>query len=471
MQVFIKPALALICALVTLSSLTPVAAPPPSTPPAAIEAVSLNAAARPRGYLTSPSELVSIARKAAKGTQPYADAVDDVLDWAQKPWEYPLDSEARCPDAEQPAWNDNDEGTPKLYARALAYHLTGQVRYAREASAILEQIMSEVSSISIKQQQCRLNFSWGTPELVASADLIETYWQGKTCRGPVSTVYGQNDLTQGSCKKLFQNWLVKNPYYVVSYSAERAQSNWGAAATNTSAYIADYVGDRPEIKLIARTKNAEIQLSPHQAYVRARQLALDRMNGYRVELDSRYSCDYLHGAQQKKGDEPVKSQITELGIIPEDARRDEFCNIEEYDGSYQNYPQLHLGNNIQQCELLLRRGDSSCYDNVSRQDVKNFSFIDAKGKRQTTELHKGRGSIERAIQAIILDSETEWKKDSSLEVAYHYYLVHHTLPGIELWFAQLQRPSKCSQDICFGTLTHGFAQGETPAAPLVVRAP
>jgi len=425
-----------------------------------------------RGYLTTPAELETIARKAARGIEPYQSAVSEVLAWANKDWNYRLAANTDCLGADDPSWIDDQGGVPRLYARALAYHLTEEERYAAEAAAILEQIMTTVQVISIKEQQCRLNFSWGTPELVASADLLETYWQNRTCSGPESTQYGENQLTTGPCKRLFQNWLVKNPYYVMSYSAERSQSNWGAAATNATAYIADYLWDRKDVLLVTRLDNTSFSLTPHLAFARARKLALDRMNGYRVEHDSSRSCDYLSGQQQAVGQPPVKSQITEEGIIPEDARRDEHCNVTVYDGTYQNYPQVYLGNTIQQCELLLRRGDSSCYDNVSQTEVQRYWFFDPKGELQWTTLRKGRGSIERAIKAIIVDSQTEWRHDSALEVAYRYYYTQHMLPGFEQWYAQLDpRPANCSQDICFGTLTHGFALSETPAAPPIVRPP
>jgi hypothetical protein len=429
-----------------------------------------------RGYLTTPAELTRIMQKAEQGKEPYKSSVAAVLQWANKPWDYSLDTEVSCPNADEPAWIDDQNGTPKLYARALAYHLTEKESYAAEVKTILERIMTEVVSISLEEQQCRLNFSWGTPELVASADLIEGYWNERICTGPANTAYGSSALTSGPCKRLFQNWLAKNPYYLVSYSAERAQSNWGAAATNTTSYIADYLWDRKDIRLITRTekgntRKGEISLTPAQAYSRSRKNALDRMNGFRVELDSNKSCDFLAGSQQKKNIQPVKSQITELGIIPEDARRDEFCNVPIYDGTYQNYPQLHLGNNIQQCELMLRRGDSSCYQNVNTKTVVGFQYTDSKGKVHKTTLKEGRGSIERAIKAIIVDSKTEWRKDSSLAVAYRYYYNHHTLSGFDQWARHLDRPNICAQDICFGTLTHGFAPGETPQPPPTVKPP
>jgi len=402
----------------------------------------------------------------------------DVLQWANMDWNYELRAQETCGNSNEPLWNNNGGGTPILYAKALAYHLTGDIRYAEAVKTILQRIMTEVISISVEENQCQLNFSWGTPELVASADLIEDYWKGRTCTGPTGTSYSDSEIGIGNCKSLFQNWLVKNPYYVISLSAERSKSNWGAAATNATAYIADYLWDRPEVLLVHRLPleiNGEgfVIYSPSQAFVHANQLALDRMNGYGVEYGSSSSCDYLESIQQKDGLEPVKSQITEHGIIPEDARRQEYCNISQYNGVYENYPQLHLGHNIQQCELMLRRGDPSCFDNIETTDIPEYTFIGPDGNLKTTHLYPGRGSIERAIKAIIVDSGTEWRHDSALAVAFQYYYIHHTLSGFELWISQfVGQPLECSQDICFGALTHGFSiMEEIPGLPPTVIPP
>ncbi len=136
-----------------------------------------------------------------------------------------------------------------------------------------------------------------------------------------------------------------------------------------------------------------------------------------------------------------------------------------------NYPQVHLGSLIQQCELMLRRGDTRCYDNIDNTDIPDYTFIGPDGHKKTTHLKPGRGSLERAIKAIIVDSKTEWRHDSALEVAFRYYSQRHQFEGIELWPAQLNRPSECAQDICFGTLTHGFAGGEQLGLPPVVPPP
>ncbi len=428
-----------------------------------------------RGYLTTPGELATIRAKAAQGMEPYASAVADVLEWADRGWNYRLKSTVKCKGADSPGWIDDEKGIPRLYAKALAYHLTGDTAYAAEVKEILQRIMTEVETISLDSQQCQLNFGWGTPELVASADLIEAYWYDDTCTGPLSTQYSDTTLGEGNCKRLFQNWLVKNPYYVVSLAAERTQSNWGAAATTALAYVADYLWDRPDVLLVRRNPRQvndgqDVAETPGEAYAHANQLALDRMNGYRVSYVSA-SCDTLDGDYQSPDYPPVKSQITEKGIIPEDARREEFCNIPRYNGEYQNYPEIHLANNIQQCELMLRRGDSSCFDNVDNTDIPEYTYVDASGDTQVTHLYPGRGSIERAIKAIIVDAGTEWRRTSALEVAYRYYYHNATLPGFDQWAAWLSRPGRCRQDICFGTLTHGFAEGETPDPPPTVPAP
>ncbi len=430
----------------------------------------------PRGYLTTPPELAAIARRAAAGDEPYREAAARVLEAAERPWDYPLRPLETCEDANTPAWLDNGGGVPALYARALAYHLSGESRYAREAAEILERIMTGVLQVSLEDQGCRLRFAWGVPELVASADLIEPYWGGRLCRGPLSLHYADTRLGQGGCKTLFQNWLVKNPYYVVSYAALDSQSNWGAAATTTLAYIADYLWDRPEAGLVHRSPpevngGREAALSPAQAYARANRLMFFRMNGYAVEYGSRYSCDSLDGRQQSPRWAPVKSQITPQGVIPEDARRDQFCNVPAYNGEYQNYPQLHLGHNLQQCELMLRRGDASCYENVSWNEIPRFTYSGPDGRLLAAPLYPGRGSLERAINAVIVDSGTEWRHDSALAVAYRYYVNHSRLPGVEQWAGQLDRMGDCGQDICFGMLTHGFAPGETPAPPPVAASP
>jgi len=437
-----------------------------------------SAAAGSRGYMTTPQELVVIRQKARRGIEPYKSAVTEVMSWAKMDWDFPLSAEATCEGARDPLWDNFQGGTPILYAKALAYHLTGDPRYAGQVKDILQRIMSQVKTISLDDQQCQLNFAWGTPELVASADLIDDYWKDMTCSGPTSTRYDDTQIGIGSCKVLFENWLIKNPYFVFSLTTTKTMSNWGAAATNAGMYIADYVSDRPHVKLVHRNPKRvnggrDYEFSPAEAYAFIKDVTLKRMSMYGIDY-LRTSCDYLGGPQQSRQWLPVKSGITHTGIVTEDARRKEYCNIPRYNGLYQNYPEVHLGNLIQQCELMLRRGDSSCYDNIDMREFSEYKFIGPDGVGRTTHLYAGRGSLERAIDAIIIDAGTRWKRPGALSVAYRYYLNHKQLPQTDLgrWARYLEDGSgRCYQDICFGTLTHGLARDEKPWPPPTVPSP
>lgn len=99
-----------------------------------------------------------------------------VLEWAGKPWSYTLKADTTCADSDSPVWSDNAGGTPILYGKALAYHLTGEEQYAAQVKNILGRITTQIKTIDLDEQGCRLRFGWGTPELVAAADLIEDYW-------------------------------------------------------------------------------------------------------------------------------------------------------------------------------------------------------------------------------------------------------------------------------------------------------
>jgi hypothetical protein len=421
----------------------------------------------PRGYMTTPQELRVIAQKAKDGIEPYKSAVKEVIDWAKKSWDYPISNNPRCSGADDPAWID-ERGAGIVYAQALAYHLTGEVDYAKQAFKRVKKVMKKVLVIPL-EKQCRLNFAWGIPEWVSAADLLEDFWRGKECKGPASFEYKKTALILGDCKDLFQNWLAKNPYYIVSLSAS-TQSNWGAASANATAYIADYLHDRSDIVLVHRhpremLDGANLRMSPRQAYDYANDLLFDRMNGFGVEHNGSTSCDFLTGSQQYNGLEPVKSQFSENGIIPDDTRREQYCNVTEYNGKYQNYPQLHISHTVQHCELLFRRGSRSCYDNYRTDDIPEYEFMGPDGEIKTTHLRAGRGSVERVINAVIIDSDTEWKHDAGLWVAYRYYSKWSRFDLVDEWQDELDRSGGCSQAICFGKLTHGFAQGESIQTP------
>jgi hypothetical protein len=420
-----------------------------------------------RGYLTTPQELVIIKSKADQNIEPYKSSVDHILTYANKTWNYKLDPYPICTGADDPLWIDNGGGAPIVYAKALAYHLTGDTAYAVEVKDILENIMIHVLAIGLSTRQCELNFAWGIQEYVFTGDLIEDYWSDMTCQGPVSFVYGENQICTGDCKALWQNWLVKNPYYIVSKHGPGSINNWSTAGAVTCMGIADYCHDRSDIILTHRNyewaNNGQSWFfTPAEAYNHIKQYALDSMNGYTEHYASNSSCDYFEYDQCAPGP-MVKGQITENGIVPLDARRAECCNITKYNGTYQNYPQINLANLAGFAEILWRRGDSSIFDNIDSTDVPDYSWTDPHGHHHTTHLYPGRGSLERGVNAII-NANTQWKKDAGLEVLYRYYSQYSKLPETNLnaWFAEIGRPVRESQDLCFTTLTHGFASEETP---------
>jgi len=430
-----------------------------------------------RGYMTTPQELAGIKQKADNGIQPHNNAVSQVLTAALATWNFTLDSTETCGGADDPAWID-EQGISTLYAKALAYRLTGNEAYAGEVRSILEQIMTRVLAISTGATQCQLNFAWGTPELVASADLIEDYWKNQTCTGPTSTVYGQNQIGTGNCKALFQNWLIKNPYYIISYDINTGKwGNWEAAAGNAALYIADYLWDRPSAQLVGRNPyGANFVDTPAVAYARNRSLVLAGMRMEVTTARTTGKCDKLTDSYQSPNWPPRKAGITERGIIPEDARRQEtYCNIPAYQtGLYENYPQVHLGNLLQACELMYRRGSKSCYDQAATDDIPAYTYIGPDKLRKTTHLYPGRGSVERAIDAIVIEAKTEFRRRGAMAVAYRYYLLNKKLPLTDLavWKQYVATDSgRCAQDICYGGLTHALQAGEIPTPPPVVAPP
>ena len=73
-----------------------------------------------RGYLTTPVELAVISEKADQGLEPYKGAVEVVIEQANRDWDYSIKENVKCNSSDTPAWNDNEEGTAVLHAKALA---------------------------------------------------------------------------------------------------------------------------------------------------------------------------------------------------------------------------------------------------------------------------------------------------------------------------------------------------------------
>ena len=352
-----------------------------------------------RGYLTTPQELARIRERAAAGVEPYRSAVRETIAYAAEAKLPPADQgRVACTASRLPVYAT--AGSSVVYAYALAYHLTRDKAYAakiRDAIRMLQGVTA------LEAGDCPLTMGRHIPDWIRAADLIEDEW-GK------------------SEKRSFQDWLAAVIYPSLATKYRRG-NNWGAVITNAGQYVADYLHDRPDLKLDGG--------SPAEAYAAMRQTALDRVNG--VLWDN---CG-----------EGV-SMIRPDGGIPEELRRSTTCDDTHIQqgspGHY--YSEGYLAGTISQAELCLRRGDRSLYENVDR---------------------TGRGSIRKAIDFVL--DRVSWQKKPSLMIAARYYRDRRMLAGARA----APSTDRESHDYInqFAALTHDFAESETPSGPPVTPPP
>lgn len=371
--------------------------------------------------MTTPQELASIVHKATQGIEPYQTAVVEVLDFAGQAdyWPYgALDGRQDC----QQTWEPKalGRGSPLIYAQAMASHLTRNSHYAE---AVRQRLLDITDTYDYGGEeysganQCILNLSWYLPGWIMAADLIEDYPGWRT-----------------QDKREFQRWLADEIYKKTAWASRHRNNNWGAAASATSSMIADYLWDAPYPLEGA---------SPAEAYLEHKQRQLDRMNGV-WRGDSK--C-------------PIWG-IQPYGGIPDELRRgDSGCRAQwlvEADASW-TYTQTHLEGLVTHAELLLRRGDNAIYENVS---------------------NNSGGSLLKAIHFVINNpikpSQSLDFKDNHkplLEVTYRYYQDAPTAQQLKIGSSTRFIGGRSGQMLHFGTITHGFASDENPAAPPTVPPP
>jgi hypothetical protein len=191
-------------------------------------------------------------------------------------------------------------------------------------------------------------------------------------------------------------------------------------------------------------------------YAGALQLHLDMVDGKLFEF-TYSSCD-ANGS---------KSMIRPDGGMPDELRRQYACDttrIEDPYGAAARYSQFAAEAMVSTAELAWRRGDAGVY-----------THIDAP---------TGRGALWRAVQFLI-DNNVTLTRGSMLEMVNRFYsyqvgvepdagrraeyqkLIASDLPGI------LKRAGDWPEGaafVSFGTLTHGFAEGEALRPPPTVAA-
>lgn len=181
---------------------------------------------RQPGYLVTREELQRRAALAADGVEPYAEAVHELLEFADR-------ARSRKPGPQEPLEITGTESpflddAVRAYALALAYGLTGERAYA-EAGADYLRAWSTTTRTTVGTCpdsgacQTSLIMSRAAPAYVFAADLISD-----------SGTLSEADETA------FRAWLRD----VILPTAPRLANNWGDAGVFTRFVLTDYLGDR-----------------------------------------------------------------------------------------------------------------------------------------------------------------------------------------------------------------------------------
>jgi hypothetical protein len=459
----------------------------PTSAPTAVQATPLprpGAAATPvpnflalptlaRGYLTTPNELRRIAALANQRQQPYRTASEHELAYAKAALD---DWSERAPDTlkfgsdiEKPKYLA--DGAKYVYSWAIAYNLLrdSQPDQAEEYALRTRELIMGMPDLGTQvrnyDNNTRLNLSVYVPEFVYAADLLADW----TPKGEPES------FAKSAQAHKFKSWLgaeiIRYPYN----AAHLRVNNWGAWARLATAVIADYVGGDAPLYVQGMLKDADgvyqitaeapcdsgetktcLAVDAHAMYADALQLHKDMVDGKLYEY-SFSSCD---GSGSK-------SMIRPDGGIPDELRRQYDCDTTAIDDDYgpaARYSQFAVESMTSLAELAWRRGDPNLYTHIDEPS--------------------GRGALWRAIQFLI-DNNVKLTRGSMLEIANRFYtyqvglepnevkraeyqkLLSHDLPGI------LKRQGDWPEGaafVSFGTLTHGFAEGEKLSPPPSVSA-
>lgn len=302
--------------------------------------------AGPKGILVSTTELSEIKNMAASGIEPHSTNVSlflgymDSLMQVSSAWP-PLQEEVVIAGRSS---NDpiqlSSLGAKLAYGTAIAWHLTGENKYANKSKAL---ILNLTDTYGYRNEELK-DFHWGaqgilnlarggTPYIYA-ADLLEG-WKG----------WSEND------KLKYQIWLRDVMYPKVAWASRTRKNNWGVAGSFSAALISYYLMDRPKWRLEEISPLPQ-KLSPKQAFDSHNQYQLGRL---------KTSMDWKMDAKV------ALWGILPNGAIPEEIRRGKDPIDGDYlvsDGSGTEYTMTHIEHLTAHAEFLRRLGDNSLYDSV-----------------------------------------------------------------------------------------------------------
>lgn len=203
------------------------------------------------GFLTSAQELAALRRDVASEAAPPLQRyhVRKLIDRADDPWLFgnvgtrfgtirTRTSGGRYDKHCAPLNDTSKKGIltrigPVLYAKALAYHLSGDASHAKE---VRNRLMDLTESSGFDRvdgkvdytgaNQCAYEIGQLIPLLIESAILLETY-------------SGWHEYH----KRRVQRWLADVPYAVIAAIADTRKNNWGTAAAFAGWAVGHYLGD------------------------------------------------------------------------------------------------------------------------------------------------------------------------------------------------------------------------------------
>jgi hypothetical protein len=429
-----------------------------------------------RGYLTTPNEMRRAALLAQAGVEPYHSAVKQALRaaataLAHPPTAAPMVIDIReSGDIQQPAFLAT--GSKDAYAWAISYNLLRDWQprrahdYARAAADALMAMPRQNTQVSGYQANTRLNIAVHLQNFIYAADLLADWVPPG----------GVTPFAQSTDAQVLKTWLgtvmIRYPYNV----AHTRVTNWGAWGRLTSAVIADYVGNAAplyvqqlhqdargayqvvaDMSCIAGDTTTCIQLDAATIYTDALQTHIAMVDGKLAEFTD-LSCD----------GSGFKSMIRPDGGLPDELRRQYSCDstqIPEPYGPAARYSQFAIEAMVCLAEVAWRRGDPSIYTHI--------------------DPATGRGALYRSIEFLV-KNRVRFKHGAMLEIANRFYtyavgvepdaakrqayqqLRDADLPGILT--REGERPVGTGF-VGFGTLTHGFAPGESlQPPPRIIRA-
>jgi hypothetical protein len=362
--------------------------PPPVEGPAPVQdRPTTPVTGKSRGYWTTPQEIKAAQAEALKGKEPFLTGYKAIMQEAKKGFPgkdkiggtYQVGSYY---EKDVPGVGTFDshffKGGRNIYAKALAFHMTGDKAYAQE----VRKRLLDVTDTKVQGHDAPILLGWQVPAWIQSADLLEG-----------SGVWSAAD------KKQFQTWLADKVYPVTAPTARHADNNWGAATGKLNAMIGDYLdGSGLTLKEGRRT------LTPAQAYREYTDIQLERMRYKAQPMEPKSNASKINGIQTHGG---IPAELRRARGDIDLSWADDKYLPDDHNKAYA-YQITHVaGGLIGHAELALRRGDSRLFDNMQKD---------------------GSGSLLKAIKFVIdnpvrPDKSYDWKpeKKAALWAANRYY--------------------------------------------------